>query len=125
MSRRTQSHRPPVEPLEDRSLPSVCLVDSLTDLGQGQGPAGDLRYCVAHAHDGDSVRFGVQGTITLVSGELAIAADLTLTGPGAGFMTVSGNQTGRVFNIAPAAAVAVSGLTIADGRGLVFGGGIL
>lgn len=79
----------------------------------------------------DTITFApsVTGTITLTQGALAIggAADLTITGPGADVLTVSGDADGsdgptagdsRVFTIsAPSATTmrAISDLTIADG----------
>ncbi len=45
-SARRRSFRPRVEALEGRALPSVCLVDRLTDVGEGKGMAGDPRYYI-------------------------------------------------------------------------------
>ena len=63
--RRSRTHRLQVEVLEDRTLLSVYTVDRLTDFGQGNGLAGDLRYCILNALPGDTISFGVIGTITL------------------------------------------------------------
>src|SRR5262249_25464548 len=69
---------------------------------------------------------GLNGqTITLTGGQLLLNKDLTITGPGAGLLTVSGNHTGRVFEVAPGATVSLSGLTIAGGQVHDRGGGIL
>jgi hypothetical protein len=91
---------------------------------------GSLRQAILDTPSGGTVDFqpGLSGTITLTTGELLIAKDLTIAGPGAGVLTVSGNQASRVFNIAATDTVTISGLTIADGRLLSvgsFGGGIL
>src|SRR5207244_4135800 len=56
--------------------------------------------------------------ITLTSGELLIARNLTVQGPGAGILTISGNGASRVFEVR--AAVNLSGMTISKG-----GAGIL
>jgi len=47
-------------------------------------------------------------------------------GPDAGLLTVSGNNTLRVFNIAPVVTVTIDSLTIANGKASLgsFGGGI-
>jgi hypothetical protein len=67
---------------------------------------------------------GLTGTITLTTGELAISKDLTIEGPGASVIAVSGNHARRVFNIANFT-VTISGLTIADGEVIDdVGGGI-
>src|SRR5262249_28171270 len=63
------------------------------------------------------------GTIILTTSELGIGKDLTINGPGADVITVSGNRALRIFNIAPKFVVAISGLTIADGFPQADGGG--
>jgi hypothetical protein len=85
---------------------------------------GSLRQAIIDTPSGGIVNFqsGLSGTITLTSGELAISQNLTITGPGAGIITVSGNNASRVFEVVPAVTVAISGLTIANGRSLVGGG---
>ena len=95
------------------------------------GP-GSLRQAVldANAHPGaDVIRFahGLHGTITLTGGQLDITDDLTIHGPGADRLAVSGNHAGRVFSISGGATVTIAGLTITDGRvvGGDGGGGIL
>src|SRR6516225_8501060 len=84
--------RPRVETLEGRCLPST--VTNLLDAGPGS-----LRDAIATTPAGGTVDFqpGLTGTITLTSGELAINEDLTITGPGADVITVSGNNASRVF----------------------------
>jgi hypothetical protein len=68
---------------------------------------------------------GLTGTILLTTGELLIDKDLTIAGPGADVITVSGNHASRVFNlVAFTTTVAISGLTIADGNAPDSGGGI-
>ena len=87
-------------------------VTSLADSG-----AGSLRQALADSTAGDTIDFAVNGTITLTSGELLIANDLTISGPGATNLAVSGNSASRVFNISnPGSTVTISGLTIRDGK---------
>jgi hypothetical protein len=97
-------------------------VTSLNDSG-----AGSLRRATAVSVDGDVIDFTTNGTITLTSGELEITNNLTINGPGATNLVVSGNNTSRVFNISSSSAtVTVSGVTIRDGRapdGATAGGG--
>jgi hypothetical protein len=100
-------------------------VTNLLDAGPGS-----LRDAIAGTPSGGTVDFqpGLSGTITLTSGELAIAKDLTLSGPGADVLTVSGNQASRVFDIAAPSTVSISGLSIADGvirAAFIGGGGLL
>jgi hypothetical protein len=54
-ARKVRAYRPRLETLETRALLSTYLVDRLTDTGAGSGLSGDLRYCIGHASDGDSI----------------------------------------------------------------------
>lgn len=96
------------------------------------GP-GSLRQAVADVASGGSVTFSslfsTPQTILLSSGEIRILKNVNITGPGASLLTVSGNNANRVFNIgqsSPGHTVAISGLTVANGRAPDndFGGGI-
>jgi hypothetical protein len=79
--------------------------------------AGSLRDAIATTPAGGTVDFqaGLSGTITLNTGELLIAKNLTIAGPGADVITVSGNNASRVFDVGATFTVDISGLTIADG----------
>jgi hypothetical protein len=107
---RLRSYRPCLEALEGRCLPST--VTNLNDAGPGS-----LRDAIAITPSGGTVDFqaGLTGTIILMTNELAITKDLTIAGAGADVITVSGNHAGRVFYIAPASTVNISGMTIANG----------
>jgi hypothetical protein len=85
---------------------------------------GSLRDAIASTPAGGTVDFqpGFQGTITLTTGELQIAQNLTITGPGAGALTVSGNNVNRVFDVVGAFTVNLSGLTVANGLASMGGG---
>jgi len=63
---------------------STCVVNGLTDTGQGAGLKGDLRYCITTATSGlDTITFGVTGTINLTGPLPDLATSVTITGPGA------------------------------------------
>jgi hypothetical protein len=97
---------------------------TLTVLNNNDSGAGSLRATVAAASAGDTIVFGsVTGTITLTSGAIAISQNLTITGPGAGTLTVSGNNASQVFNLTNVTGT-ISGLTISGGNIVGFGGGI-
>src|SRR5437773_8289439 len=107
--------RPTLEALEDRWVPSTLTV--LNNLDSG---AGSLRAEIAAAHNSDTIVFASRlngQTITLTSGEVLISHNVTIAGPGAGplTVTVSGNNTSRVFEVTKAGSVTVSGLTISNG----------
>jgi hypothetical protein len=118
---RPARHRPVLEPLEERTLLSTLMVANLLDSGDGS-----LRARLAAAASGDTIAFdpSLRGTLTLTGGELAVATNLTIQGPGAAALTVSGGGAQRVFHILPGAAVTISGLTIANGNVPDFGAGI-
>jgi hypothetical protein len=116
--RKTPAVRPTfrltLEALEDRWVPSTLTV--LNNLDSG---AGSLRAEIGAAKNGDTIVFApsLNGqTITLTSGELLIKHGITIAGPGAGNLTVSGNHASRVFEVARGTQqVTLSGLTISNG----------
>src|SRR5262245_5668682 len=119
------------EALEDRTLLSVCLVDRLTDLGEGKEFVGDLRYCLTQAQDKDSIQFAVQGTINLTRALPDLTRSISIEGPGANLLTVRRDTGGdyRILTVAGGATVSVAGLTATNGRvssigGTISGGGI-
>src|SRR5262245_21293910 len=81
-SRFARSFVPRLEGLEDRRCPSTLTVRTTADSGPGS-----LRAAIAAAAGGDTIVFdrALTGqTIALMSGELGIARDLSIVGPGAG-----------------------------------------
>src|SRR5262249_20315199 len=97
-------------------LEARCLLTTVTNLDDA-GP-GSLRQAIADTPATGTVDFqeGLKGTITLTSAPLIIAKLLTITGPGASMITVSGDNARQVFIISTASTVAISGLTIAKGK---------
>jgi hypothetical protein len=107
------------------ALPSnIILVTNTNDSGPGS-----LRDALAVANDGDTIDVnGVSGTILLISGELQINHNVTISGPGAQNLAVNGNGTFRVFENF-ASDVTISGFTVTNGLPPIGdnngGGGIL
>ena len=79
------------------------------------GP-GSLRQALMIAHDGDTIRLAVTGTITLTSGGLPVNKSLTISGPGKDQLSIDGNQASLVFGIFPDKTATISGLTIRNGQ---------
>ena len=71
------------------------------------------------------VMTGVTGTIVLTNGQLSIGGSgpLSITGPGAENLTISGNTSNQVFGIGGGQSACLSGLTVADGKA-DYGGGV-
>jgi hypothetical protein len=118
--RRRRAARPRLETLEDRTVLSTLTVTNTNDNGPGS-----LRYEIGQANSGDTINFAnslTGQTITLTSGELQIAQNLTIAGSGE---TINGNHASRDLEV-DSATVAISGLTFANGKDdgdVTFGGG--
>ncbi len=90
------------------------------------GP-GSLRQAIidANANPGhDTIGFGITGAIVLTDALPVISDDLTIAGPGAVQLAVSGDNQFRVFYIESSTAVTMTGITVRDGHGDNGGGGI-
>jgi hypothetical protein len=120
-SRRSLSRRsvlPRLEVMEDRRLLSTFMVRNLNDSG-----ADSLRAGIQSGDATIAFAPGLHGTITLKSA-LPINGNVTINGPGADRLSVSGNDTCEVFDISASASVSIAGLTITEGLANS-GGGIL
>jgi hypothetical protein len=120
--RRDNRRRLFVEALEDRTMPSTFTVLNLNDSGPDSLRAAIMAANANHGPDVIQFAPGLTGTITLAS-ELSITDDLTINGPGANQLRVSGNHQSQVFTVASGDTVSIAGLTIQDGNG-ANGGGI-
>ncbi|MGA8025718.1 MAG: hypothetical protein WB992_01135, partial [Bryobacteraceae bacterium] len=109
--------------------PQAYLVTSTAD----DGSSGTLRWAVgqANACPGSEIDFSLssQATITLSTAnsdpEIVISASMTINGPGASNLTISGGGSTRIFFINPGSGVTVNidNLTLANGYGLGGNGG--
>lgn len=92
---------------------ATYTVTNINDSG-----AGSLRQAIGDTAPGDTVNFGITGTIRLTSGLLVINKNLTVQGPGANLLSISGNYGASGFYFP-------NGVTAAlDGVSVQFGGGI-
>jgi hypothetical protein len=102
------------------AIAAVATVTSNADAG-----TGSLRDALFDADPGATIVFNLAcpTTIVLTSGPLTIAKSVSIVGPGARCLAISGNSASRVFAISEAGTdVGISGLTIAQGRATGGGG---
>ncbi len=113
---------------------SAFTVNSLND--PATVTAGTLRWAVQQANanmGNDTITFaeGLTGPIILTQGQLELdntSGTTIITGPGANVLSISGNNTSRVFQFDSGVTADISGLTITDGHAGASspnGGGIL
>jgi hypothetical protein len=108
-----------LEPLEDRAVPAPFTVTNLAPTD-----SGSLRQAIldANATAGpDTIVFqpGLSGTITLF-GQLNITDSVSIEGPGASVISVSGNNAVPILlvnNFDATINVSISGLTLTQGKG--------
>jgi hypothetical protein len=77
-----------------------------------------LRYAIDVANPGSTITFdaNLRGTIMLTSGDLNIAKNLTIRGPGAGILSISGGKSGLSVRVEPGVTVTLSGLAFKDSK---------
>ena len=102
--------------------PRTFTVNNLNDTG-----VGSLRQAIldANKNPGDDIIAFVEElseTIVLTSGQLEITDSLIIEGPGANVLSVSGNNSSRIFKIT-SGIVVISGLTLKNGHDTTGNGG--
>lgn len=125
----------------DRLEPTVFRVNSNADVADGNLVDGKcltvnpnectLRAAIQQSNEtsgSDTINFAstVTGTITLGLGELVIDNEpdsLTIDGPGARVLAVSGNNASRVFRLSDDASAAINNLRISNGNAANLNGG--
>jgi hypothetical protein len=112
-SRPRRSSVPQLLVLEDRTV-----LSALTVLNNADSGPGSLRDTIAAAQSGDTIVFDpslTYETITLSSGPLALSSNLTIDGPGADLLAISGNHASQLFTLNGAAQVTLADLTLTGG----------
>ncbi|HEV3099775.1 MAG TPA: hypothetical protein VGY75_08665 [Candidatus Udaeobacter sp.] len=89
---------------------------TITVINTNDSGPGSLRQALANANNGDRINFAVTGTITLTSGGLGVAKNVTISGPGANQLSINGNQATLVFGVPPQRTVSISGLSIRNAQ---------
>ena len=82
---------------------------------------GSLRWAITSANASSTINSivfdsGVSGTITLASDLPGITDDLTITGPGAAALTISGNSAYAMFSVSSGKTLTLSGLTFTENK---------
>src|ERR1043165_2327738 len=111
--------------IADPTTFTVCASNTLVTTNADSGP-GSLRQAIIDACPGSTITFDmaqVTSPIILMNGELAIDKDLTILGPTSASLTISGDNSSRIFNVSPNTRFVISNLTITEGQAS-FGGGI-
>ena len=117
------------ETLEARHLLSIT-VNTLIDENDGYNVGNkSLREALAEAASitgTDVIDFSPElaGTMRLEHGELYIASDVTINGPGVDRLTINARGKGRVFDIAASKSVSIGNVTISGGKVSDNGGGV-
>ena len=119
--------------IDDFSL-SVPTPQTFTVINTNDSGAGSLRQAILDANadptTADTIVFGgvftdsdlTNDTITLTSGELSIAGNVTIDSGGGNPVTLSGNNASSVFQINSGSVVALNALTLINGRSIGDGG---
>jgi uncharacterized repeat protein (TIGR01451 family) len=108
-----------------------CLTGLVVTTNADSGP-GSLRQAITDACADSNITFSNAVSSITLSSELVIDKGLTIQGPGASLLTISGNTAVRVFNVTAANTilgtpeVTFAGVTISNGKVTgAKGGGIL
>jgi hypothetical protein len=101
-----------------RIFGATITVTSTADSGPGSLPAA-----IASAANGDTINFSLTYPATIVvSTPLTLGPSVTIAGPGASNLAISGGDSVAVLIVNAGATVAISGVTIEHGSSLLGGG---
>ena len=103
--------------------PTTKSVTSALD----DGSPGTLRYLIENACSGDIIQFSgaLNGSTILLSSEIVVDKNITITGLGKNNLTISGNNNSRIFNFNSGISATISNLSLADGFALTNGGAFI
>jgi predicted outer membrane repeat protein len=109
-----------------RGVGGRALLSTLTVTNSGDSGPGSLRAMAGAAAAGDVIDFSptLNGqTITLTGGEILLTPGVSIDGPGAAVLSISGNNSSRIFEVESAETesnqtTSISGLSLLDGSAL-------
>jgi len=92
----------------------------------GDSGNGSLRDVISCVSNGGTITFSIppMSQITLTSGEIVINKNLILSGPGIYDLTLSGNNTSRIFNLLPGKNFTIKNLSLKNASAVTNGGAI-
>jgi hypothetical protein len=97
--------------------------NTLTVTNTSDSGPGSLRAAIAAASPGDTIDFSLTYPATIVlANTLSIDTSLTISGPGASNLAISGNNAVRVLYVYQGVTVNISGVTIENGHSSIGGG---
>ncbi len=88
-----------------------------TVTSNGNAGAGTLRQEVIDAANGDVIVFDASISLITLSSNIEIDVNITIDGPGADELTISGGNSAQIFHVSAGGTVEINGLTLEDGRG--------
>jgi|GEM_PF-1278056 len=97
---------------------SATAGDAVTVTNNSDSGAGSLRQAIADVDTGGTISFdnALSGDVITLSSEITINKSLTIQGLGADKLSVSGNNSNRIFYIENNSNVNISDLSIVDGN---------
>ncbi len=102
----------------------MAIINVTTTADSG---AGSLRSAITSAQAGDTIKFAstlANKVIKLTSGQINLTKNVTIDGTGAANLTISGNSTGRIFQVQKHIDATVRNLSITNGYSNGRGGAI-
>jgi len=95
--------------------------------GLDNGAAGTLRFLTENACPGDVIVFdpSLAGNTIQLNSEINIAENVSITGLGMNSLSISGNNSNRIFNINAGVSLNVSDLALINGQSATNGGAFL
>jgi len=93
--------------------PDPTRVTTLADSGPGS-----LRWAIENAPTGSTITFAprLRGTILLTGGDLEFVKNLTLRGPGADVLAISGGERGYIVHVTHDVSVSITDLAFRDSK---------